>query len=180
MKKIALVLATALNLTAAGSAWAGSASAELKCKSGSGRTTLDASIQDIDAIFETARLTIDGETLSYTGLDHVDESGSTRRSRMGADACNTQDEEQIFASLGDGIFVMKIMQDRAAENAYRSFDYFELVGLPKTFRNLSSHRNRTHVKFQARLNGTDPRAERRARDEFAPEITLSCELIYEL
>ena len=136
-------------------ATAGSGTAELRCKSGSGRTTFSADLQDITGLLEKATLTVDGARLDFSGDD----------ARL----------VSIFDPR-NGVFTLQI--EGKTNTAFPNHRYVTFWAIPSSFKTISSSSGNQSYKFRALLFGTEPRKD---KDVFiTPQIEVECTLVYEI
>lgn len=130
--------------------FAGSNTAKLTCKSASGKTIFIAYLQDITGGITGGEFTIEGESFD---LSHT--------------------EDKTIFSPKDGVFTIFI---NIKDDESYSGDAIQFWAIPSTFK-ITKDENWSHeYKFQAYIQGSDPREGK----NYSPKIKLSCTLEYSI
>lgn len=128
------------------SAFAGSNVGYLICKSPSGRTFFSAELQDLYT-FISAKYTIDQESENY-----------------GNDLCAS-----VVFNGKMKVFTLTLKE----KDGDRWINFY---AIPSSFKTIKQSNGKQLYKFQAVIQGTDPR-----KDKYnSPEIILDCELMYSI
>ncbi|POY34670.1 hypothetical protein C3K47_19165 [Solitalea longa] len=132
----------------------GSATAQLTCKSESGRTLFTADIQDIDGGLERAELSIDGVKLNF----HENDNSSI-----------------IFDSKTQ---VFTILLESKPNKDFSKHKFLKFWAIPSTFKTLVETHTQGKYQFRAKLYSTEPRKEK--KELHTPVIEVECLLQYEI
>ena len=129
----------------------GSGTAQLTCKSESGKTIFKAGLEDITGQLEQAVLEIDKKKLEFTSDDDV----------------YTIFDPKI------GVFTIYITGETNEE--FTNSRFVQLWAIPNTFKTINSSRGHQKYQFKARIEATEPRQNKNLR---TPQIELTCTLEY--
>ena len=138
------------------SAFVGSGTAKLTCRSTTGRTTFTAYLQDIVGIFEGGALTIDGTVLEFP------EAGD----------CDTGD---VVWDPQNGVFTISFLHSTPDGPVW-----FRFWAIPHTFKIISSERGSVTgaiYEFEGVIEAKEPRPDKAL---ITPEIRMICRLDYRI
>jgi hypothetical protein len=137
-------------------AFVGSGTAKLSCRSASGRTTFTVDLQDIDGTFEGGTLTIDGTVLEFP------EAGN----------CDTGD---VVWDPKNGVFTISFEHGTPDGPVW-----FRFWAIPNTFKTISGDRGSEEgaiYEFEGVIQAKEPRPD---KDLITPEIRMMCQLQYHI
>lgn len=131
----------------------GSSTAYLTCKSESGRTVFNASLQDITGLLESAELSVDGKKLQFN------------------------DEDEVYTIFDAQKAVFTIYITGKATEDFPNGRFVQFWALPESFTIIKSATDHQIYEFNARIEATEPRKGRNLR---IPLIELKCKLEYKI
>ncbi len=131
---------------------AGSGPSYLKCKSESGKTIFNAQLNNLDWGLESAEFIIDKFEINF----------------------DFDDSASIVVDLDNGVYTLTIRSKEKEEDG--SSYFIKLWGIPSTFKAIINERNKIKYEFKAKIQGTDPRPDKK----FSPTIELNCTLEWEI
>ena len=153
MKKILFCLIITLGLTSFKSV--GVRTANLICKSESGRTIIKAELEDIDSKIKKAELVIDEIKLNFS---------------------EDVNSNIIFDSK-NGVFTIYLQSKSKSKEDFSKYKFLKFWAIPKTFKTLHENNIEGKYEFKAKIFSTDPRGGNKPQ---TPEIELNCILEYKI
>jgi len=124
---------------------------KLTCKSASGKTLFNATIEDMNAL-QDASLTIDKEKVDFTYID----------------GCHITFEAE------DKVFTMELESD--AHSNFDTLRYVQFWAIPSSFKDITDQPGPDIYTFNAKLRAMYPRS---GRSHESPVIGLTCTLVYD-
>lgn len=153
--RLRLIIAALLALFVQ-TAWAGSGTAKLTCRSASGRTLFVAYLQDIRSTFEGAELSIEGHVLSFPAETTPDESG-------------------IVWDPENSVFTLTFLHSTSDGPIW-----FNFWAIPSTFKVISGDRGSSsgaRYEFEGIIEAKEPRPDKAL---ITPKIRMTCTLEYKI